>query len=121
MNLRPFFSVVIPVYNKGPHIHRSIISLLNQTFQDFEVILINDASTDNSIEEINKFKDKRIRVFQRNEPGPGGYAARNLGIKEAKGEWIAFLDADDEWMTDHLEKMFILSKEYPGVLFMGCG
>jgi len=79
----PFFSVVIPIYNKGPHIHRSISSVINQTFQNFELILVNDASTDNSLEEIQKFTDEHIRLFQRTQPGPGGYAARNLGIEKA--------------------------------------
>jgi len=98
----PFFSVIIPVYNKGPHIHHSISSVLNQTFQDFEIILIDDASTDNSLEEIRKFTDPRIRILNRSEPGPGGYAARNLGIKEANAEWVALLDADDIWYPEHL-------------------
>lgn len=117
----PFFSVVIPVYNKGPHIQRSISSVLNQTYQNFELILINDASTDNSLEEIHKLTDERIRLFQRTEPGPGGYAARNLGIEKANGEWVAFLDADDEWHPHHLEKMHALAQKYPDVYFMGCG
>lgn len=99
----PFFSVVVPVYNKEPHIARAINSILNQTFQDFEVIIVCDPSTDNSNAEVAKFKDPRIRVLHRDEPGPGGYAARNLGIKEAQGEWIAFLDADDEWCKENLE------------------
>ena len=120
-NNTPFFSVVIPVYNKGPHIHRSISSVLNQTFHNFELILVDDASTDNSLEEINKFTDKRIRLFQRNEPGPGGYAARNLGIEKANGKWIAFLDADDEWYPVHLDKMYELQKKYPDIYFMSCG
>lgn len=71
----PFFSIIIPVYNKGPHIQRSISSVLNQTFQNFELILINDASTDNSLEEMQKFTDPRIRILYRSEPGSGGYAA----------------------------------------------
>lgn len=117
----PFFSVIIPVYNKGPHIKRSISSVLKQTFQDFELLLINDASTDNSLEEMQKYTDHRIRIFHRYEPGPGGYAARNLGIKEARAEWVAFLDADDEWMPEHLEKMHDLAQKYPDVHFMSCG
>lgn len=121
MNGKPFFSVIVPVYNKEPHIARSINSILQQTFDDFEVIVINDASTDNSLEEINKFKDARIRVLQRDEPGPGGYAARNLGIKEAKAEWIAFLDADDEWFPEHLEKMHELALSFPDIYIMSCG
>ena len=95
--------MVIPVYNKGPHIQRSISSVLNQSYQDFELIIVNDASTDNSLEEIMKFNDSRIRVLHRDTPGPGGYAARNLGIQEARADWIAFLDADDEWMPRHLQ------------------
>lgn len=106
------FSVVIPIHNKLPHLERSINSVLNQTFQDFEILLIDDASTDGSSEKIKEFKDPRISIFTRNEPGPGGYAARNLGIEKAKGEWIAFLDADDEWHTDMLSTIAdVMQKE----------
>jgi len=104
----PFFSVVIPVHNKEPHLHNCIKSVLNQTFYRFEIIIINDASNDNSLNEIEKFHDYRIQIIHRKIPGPGGYAARNLGIKIAKAEWIAFLDADDEWTEDHLERMYTL-------------
>ena len=103
MTGKPFFTVVIPVYNKEPHIARAINSVINQTFQDFEIVVVCDPSTDNSNAEVEKFSDSRIRVYHRDEPGPGGYAARNLGIEEAKAEWIAFLDADDEWYPDHLQ------------------
>lgn len=99
----PFFSVVVPVYNKEPHIHRSVSSILNQSFSNFELIIVCDPSTDKSNEEIAKFDDPRIRVLYRDQPGPGGYAARNLGITNAKSDWITFLDADDEWYSDHLE------------------
>src|SRR5690554_2524745 len=116
----PFFSVVIPVYNKEPHIARSINSVLNQSFQDVELIIVCDPSTDNSNAEVAKFTDPRIRVFHRDEPGPGGYAARNLGIKEAKAEWIAFLDADDEWYLDHLAEMKNLFVDFPNVSVMSC-
>ncbi|MDO3377830.1 glycosyltransferase family 2 protein [Geoalkalibacter halelectricus] len=111
----PFFSVVIPVYNKEPYIARSIHSVLNQTFSDFELIVVCDPSTDNSNAEVEKFTDPRIRVFYRDEPGPGGYAARNLGIEKANGEWISFLDADDIYYPEHLMKIFDLSKAYPDV------
>lgn len=109
----PFFSVIVPVYNKAPHIHRSISSILGQTFTDFELLIIDDASTDNSINEIHKFSDPRIRLFHRDSPGPGGYAARNFGIKEARAEWIAFLDADDEWESNHLSEHSELISRYP--------
>jgi glycosyltransferase involved in cell wall biosynthesis len=121
MNEKPFFSVVIPLYNKAQHIERSVKSVLKQTLQDFELIIVNDASNDGSVEIVQKFKDNRIQLLHRSVPGPGGYAARNLGIKKAKGEWIAFLDADDEWYQEHLEKMKKLSSLFPKIYFMGCG
>lgn len=98
----PFFSVIVPVYNKEPYIVRAINSVMEQTFKNFELIIVNDASTDNSLHEIKKFSDPRIRLMQRNKPGPGGYAARNLGIASARADWVAFLDADDEWLPEHL-------------------
>ena len=91
-----FFSVIIPVGNKAPHLDRSINSVLNQSFKDFELILIDDATTDGSAAKLAGFTDYRIRLLKRSQPGPGGYAARNLGIKESRTNWIAFLDADDE-------------------------
>ena len=115
------FSVVIPIHNKLPHLERSINSVLNQSYQDFEIILIDDASTDGSSDKIKEFKDPRISIYTRNEPGPGGYAARNLGIEKAQGAWVAFLDADDEWYPHHLEKMNELASKYPDVYFMSCG
>ena len=115
------FSIIIPVYNKGPHVRRSISSVLNQTFQDFDLIVVNDASSDNSLEEMEKFDDPRIRIFQRKQRGPGGYAARNLGIREAKGKWISFLDADDEWFSSHLTNMYELARKFPDCHFLSCG
>lgn len=103
-NDKPFFSIIIPVYNKELHIARSIRSVINQTFSDFELIIVCDPSSDNSNMEVARFNDPRIRVFNREAPGPGGYAARNLGILESTAKWIAFLDADDEYELDYLEK-----------------
>ena len=117
----PFFSVVVPVYNKEPHIARAINSILNQTFQDFELIIVCDPSTDNSNAEVAKFTDPRIRVFHRDEPGPGGYAARNLGIKEAKAEWVAFLDADDEWHASHLDNASTMINKFPSCNMFSSG
>lgn len=97
------FSVIIPVYNKLPHIERSVQSVLQQTHQKFEIILIDDASTDGSSEKLSEFTDPRIKVLRRDTPGPGGYAARNLGIANAASEWICFLDADDEYEPNVLE------------------
>src|SRR6056297_1231579 len=116
-----FFSVVIPLYNKEPHVARCIRSVLTQTHQDFEILIVNDASTDNSVGEVNKFEDTRIRLVHREEPGPGGYAARNLGIKLAQSEYIAFLDADDEWLPDHLLNMKNIIHKYPVASIWGSG
>lgn len=102
----PFFSVIVPVHNKAVHIQRSMSSVLGQKFEDFELLVIEDASTDNSLEEIERFQDQRIRLYHRKTPGPGGYAARNLGINKARAKWVTFLDADDEWLDNHLEVVY---------------
>jgi glycosyltransferase involved in cell wall biosynthesis len=118
---RPCFSVVIPLYNKSPHVARSVGSVLNQTFGDFELIVVNDASTDGSAKELHLFNDPRIRVLQREKPGPGGYAARNLGIENARSEWVAFLDADDKWHPHHLACYHDLIRQFPDAKVLGCG
>ncbi len=99
------FSVVIPVHNKARHVAASIASALQQTWQPSEIIVIDDASTDESAAILSKMSDQRIRLLFRDIPGPGGYAARNLGIAESNGNWIAFLDADDIWHPSHLADM----------------
>lgn len=93
----------MPLHNKAPHVAESIASVLGQTHPPLELIVIDDRSTDGGQEIVAAMGDPRIRLLGRDTPGPGGYAARNLGIKEAKGEWIAFLDADDLWMDNHLD------------------
>lgn len=111
------FSIIIPVHNKLPHIDRAIQSVLNQSYQNFELILIDDASTDGSSEKLKEYKDSRIRRFRRDIPGPGGYAARNLGIKESKYGWIAFLDADDEWNENYLQNLHrVIEKNNPEIV-----
>jgi glycosyltransferase involved in cell wall biosynthesis len=116
-----FVSVVIPVYNKWPHLLRAIESVLNQTLEDFEVIIVDDASTDGSAEIIAAVHDPRVRAYRRSEPGLGGYQARNLGIERAAADWIAFLDADDEWRPDHLERMGHLAERHPEASILACG
>lgn len=93
-------SVVIPLYNKEKQIKRTLQSVLTQTFQDFEIVIVNDGSTDNSVIEVEKLKDPRIRLVHQKNAGVS--AARNKGIEEAKYELIAFLDADDEWQSEYL-------------------
>ena len=98
----PRFSVVMPLYNKATHVEAAVRSALAQTVAPFEVIVVDDGSTDGGRELVDKVRDPKIRLLTRVTPGPGGYAARNLGISESDGEWIAFLDADDIWLPDHL-------------------
>lgn len=99
---QPVFTVVIPVYNKERHVARAINSVLSQIYSDFELIVVCDPSSDGSNFVVERFTDPRIRIFYRDTLGPGGYAARNLGIENSRGTWIAFLDADDEWYPEHL-------------------
>lgn len=114
----PFFSVVLPLYNKKPHVVRAVASVFAQEFTDFELIVVDDASTDGSLDELGVFEDARLVVLKRTEPGPGGYAARNLAIANAKGKYIAFLDADDEWHPEHLAAMHALALRHPKAVFM---
>ncbi|MGE5472597.1 MAG: glycosyltransferase family 2 protein [Ignavibacteriales bacterium] len=107
----PLFSVVIPLYNKEPHIQRTINSVLAQKIQDFEIIVVDDGSTDNSVEVIKRFKEQRIRLIKQKNAGVS--AARNRGIKETKADLIAFLDADDEWTPSFLETVLRLREKYP--------
>ena len=103
MSLTPFFSVVIPLFNKEKYIKATLDSVLKQTYANFEVIIINDGSSDNSIEVINEFDDERIKISSQENQGLS--ASRNKGIKIAIAEYIAFLDADDLWKEDYLEVM----------------
>jgi glycosyltransferase involved in cell wall biosynthesis len=94
------FSIIIPTYNRGALIERAIRSVLNQTFEHYEIVIIDDGSTDNTCEIVKSFDDKRINYFFQNNAERS--AARNNGISKAKGEWICFLDSDDEYLPNHL-------------------
>jgi succinoglycan biosynthesis protein ExoO len=109
----PLFSIIMPLYNKEKYIKRALLSVLYQTVSDFEIIIVNDASTDNSLKRAEEIQDRRITIYQRETPGPGGYAARNLGINKATGRFISFLDADDEWRPGYLKRIHFLIQEYP--------
>lgn len=98
---KPKISVVIPLYNKEKSIARTIESILNQTLHDFELVIVDDGSTDNSVDIVRSFSDERIVLIQQKNAGPG--AARNTGVRNAKADWIVFLDADDENLPDSLE------------------
>ncbi|MDM8268300.1 glycosyltransferase family A protein [Barnesiella viscericola] len=111
-------SVVIPLYNKEKQIAHTIQSVFNQTFQDFEVVIVDDGSTDESAAEVEKFCDSRIRLIHQKNAGVA--AARNRGIEEAKGDLIAFLDADDEWKPEYLATQYHLSQKYPDCNVFAC-
>ena len=107
----PTVSVVIPLYNKAPHISRAIDSVLAQTVQDFEIVVVDDGSTDNGADIVSSFTDPRIRLIRQENQGVS--AARNRGIVETRSDLIAFLDADDEWGNDHLEVLLRLRRNFP--------
>lgn len=107
----PLVSVIIPLYNKAPYIKRAINSVLIQTVQNFEIVVVNDGSTDNGDKIVTEFHDSRIiLVHQQNQ---GVSAARNYGVEIAKSNLISFLDADDEWEPEFLEAVLKLRIRYP--------
>ena len=101
---RPTVSVIIPTYNRAHLLERSIQSVLDQTYQDFELIVVDDGSTDNTEEIVARFGDDRIRYIRRNQSSGSPAAPTNTGIKAARGEYIAIQDSDDEWLPGKLEK-----------------
>lgn len=107
----PKFTVVIPLYNKRNHIRSTLLSALNQSFSDFEVIVVDDGSTDDSLSQIEDINDSRLRIVKQKNAGVS--VARNKGIDMAKGEYISFLDADDYWHEDYLETINQLTIKYP--------
>ncbi|REE27209.1 glycosyltransferase involved in cell wall biosynthesis [Winogradskyella pacifica] len=108
-----FFSVIISVYNKENYIQHTIKSVLNQSFKDFEVIIINDGSTDKSEAVINSFDDYRIRLLCIKNQGASN--ARNTGIKTATTDYIALLDGDDTWDASYLQYMFDAITAFPNI------
>ena len=106
MNSSASISVVMPLYNNAKEVHRALRSVLDQSVFDFEVLVVNDGSTDGGDIVVRMINDKRIRIIDQNNKGVS--AARNRGIAEAKGDLIAFLDADDEWKPDFLETIMRL-------------
>ena len=111
----PKISVVIPIYNKAPYLKNTIKSVLNQSFKDFELILVNDGSTDQSKAIIQSFTDKRIIYLEQENQGVA--IARNKGATIAKSALIAFLDADDLWYSHHLSTLWQLQQNYPNAAF----
>ena len=111
----PKVSVIVPVYKVEKYLPECIDSILAQTFTDFELILVDDGSPDNSGKICDDYaaRDSRVRVFHKENGGVS--SARNFGIDNARGEWIALMDGDDRWLPCHLENIFRATIEIPGV------
>ena len=120
--MKNMISVIIPVYNAQEAVVRALQSVLAQTYTGYEIILINDGSTDNSLQVLEKWKlhnsDKQVVII--NQPNGGVSKARNEGIKAAKGKYVAFLDSDDEWLFNKLEKQMAVLRQHPAIDFIGC-
>ena len=117
----PKISVIVPVYKAEAYLHRCVDSILAQTFQDFEVLLIDDGSPDRSGEICDEYarKDKRVRVFHKENGGVS--SARNMGLDNARGEYVCFVDSDD-WLDEEMFAIicsFFLSNKQIDILFWG--
>ena len=113
------FSVVIPLYNKEKYIARSISSVLHQTYENFELLVIDDGSTDESCRVAASIEDSRIRLIHKKNGGES--SARNFGIKHSSNDYIAFLDADDEWAPNFLRTIAGLIHAYPKASIFSTG
>lgn len=111
----PSLSVVIPAYNNAPLLGHAVQSVREQGHSDLEIIVIDDGSTDNTVEVLEQLQGSDLRSVRQANAGPA--AARNLGIAEASGEWIAFLDADDHWLPGKLSAQFDALRKYPEAEF----
>lgn len=112
------FSIIIPLYNKESRIEITIKSVLAQTCQDFQIVVVDDGSTDNSIKVVNNILDSRLRIISQQNGGPS--KARNAGIDNSSGEWILFLDADDELLPNALLIFLDLIQKYPNEKCFAC-
>lgn len=118
----PQVTVIIPVYNGASYIEETIISVLEQTYQDFELLIVNDGSTDNTLSILKKY-ESNPKVLILNKSNGGLSSARNYGIKSAKGKYISLLDADDLWEKTKLEEQIIKIQsvgEKTGIIFTDC-
>ena len=110
--MEPIVSIVMPAYNAGAYIEEAIHSVLTQTFTDWELIIVDDGSKDNTAEVVAEhLADKRIQYIK--QENRGASSSRNVGIRQSKGRYIAFFDADDVWLPDKLTKQMAIFKKYP--------
>ena len=112
-------SIIMPAFNAGLYIEESITSVINQTYQNWELIIINDGSSDNTADIAAWLASKDSRIYLINQQNKKLSGARNTGVRAAKGEWIAFLDADDLWVPEKLEKQLLYADKNPdcGLIF----
>lgn len=111
MNNSPLISIITPIYNGEKYILETIQSVLSQTYENWEMIIVDNKSTDNSMETIKTICDERIRIISLEYNSGGPARPRNIGIENAEGEYIAFLDADDVWLPEKLEKQVSFMQE----------
>jgi glycosyltransferase involved in cell wall biosynthesis len=114
----PFFTVIIPLYNKEKYIENAIKSVLDQTFTDFEILIVDDFSSDKSAVIASKFESEKVQLIY-HEKNCGLSATRNTGIKKANSNYITFLDADDLWKSTFLESIFQLIQNFPEARIFG--
>lgn len=113
-------SVVIPTYNQAGYLRIALTSVVTQSYRDIEIVVIDDGSTDETRTVCESFSDARIRyVFQEND-GTGGLGARNRGILEARGTWVALLDHDDRWLPEKIERQLMCAQRVPGAAAVFC-
>lgn len=105
------YSVVIPLYNKQQYIQKTLQSVLSQSYEDYEIIVVDDGSKDHSLAMARSVCSEKIKIIEQENRGVA--AARNTGIENARGEYIAFLDADDEWHSDYLESINSVVDQFP--------
>ncbi len=117
--MRPDVSIVIPCYNQAHYLSDALYGILGQTFTDWEAIIVNDGSSDDTVEVASQFTDPRIRYIYQENRGLGG--ARNTGIRAAQGKMIALLDSDDLWEPKYLEEMLDRLNHYPEAAAVYCG
>ena len=125
MQIKPHFSVILPNYNHGKYLKQAIDSVLNQSYNSWELLIIDNHSTDNSDKIISSYNDPRIKSFKINNDGVIA-KSRNYGIKNSKADWIAFLDSDDIWYENKLSTLIefidqgfdiICSNEYQNKIY----
>lgn len=120
--MHPKVSVILPTHNRAEYLRKAIESVLNQTEADLELIIVNDASTDNTADILHRYMtlDKRVKVVE-NRESLGGGGSRNRGVALSRGKWVAFLDDDDEWHNDKLSTQLAMLAKDPAAVAGSCG